>query len=178
MTLVSVTLLMCAFWEIVDDCLQVRMSKNSKLYAMSLSLRFSFDFLVSTTFKAIFAVSSFRNSSAQFFKPACRGVTRGAMGGAIPRAPNHYWGAESLRRAPKSPNNVTSAFFNTVHLLPKELRFEHGGRRRQTCFLPRAPFNLVTPLPAWCSNFGKLPNSLVKIYFYFSLLEAVLREYL
>jgi len=28
---------------------------------------------------------------------------------------------------PKSPNNVTSSFFNTVHLLPKDLRFEHGG---------------------------------------------------
>jgi len=37
----------------------------------SLSLRFSYDFLVSTKFKAIFAVTSFRNSSAQFFK---RGV--------------------------------------------------------------------------------------------------------
>jgi len=29
-------------------------------------------------------------------------------------------------RAPKSPNNVTSTFFNTVNLLPKDLRFEHG----------------------------------------------------
>jgi len=29
--------------------------------------------------------------------------------------------------------------------------------------------------PAWCSNFNKLSNSLV-IYFYFSLLETVLRE--
>jgi len=29
--------------------------------------------------------------------------------------------------APKSPNNVTSAFFNTVHLLPKDRRFEHGA---------------------------------------------------
>jgi len=29
--------------------------------------------------------------------------------------------------APKSPNNVTSTFFNTVHLLPKDLSFEHGA---------------------------------------------------
>jgi len=28
--------------------------------------------------------------------------------------------------APKSSNNVTSSFFNTVYLLPKKLRFEHG----------------------------------------------------
>jgi len=33
----------------------------------SLSLRFSSDFLVSTKYKAVFAVASFRNSSAQFF---------------------------------------------------------------------------------------------------------------
>jgi len=28
--------------------------------------------------------------------------------------------------APKSPNNVTSTFFNTPHLLPKDIRFEQG----------------------------------------------------
>jgi len=50
-------------------------------------------------------------------------------------------------RAQKCPNNVISTFFNTVHLLPKDLRFEHGGG--QTCFLPRAPSNLVTPLIRW-----------------------------
>jgi len=66
-----------------------------------------------------------------------RGVTRGER-----RA--HFPGAESLRGALKSPNNVTSSFFNTVHLLPEELRFWTCGR--QTCFLTRVPFNLVTPL--------------------------------
>ena len=39
---------------------------------MSLSLRFSSDFSVSTKCKAIFAGASFRNSSAQFFR--LRGV--------------------------------------------------------------------------------------------------------
>jgi len=41
----------------------------------------------------------------------------------------------------KSPNNVASTFFNTVHLLPKDLRFEN--------FLLApglAPSDLVTPL--------------------------------
>ena len=42
-------------------------------------------------------------------------------------------GAESLRRAPKSPNNVTSTFFNTVNLLPKNLRFEHGDAKVASC---------------------------------------------
>jgi len=32
--------------------------------------------------------------------------------------------------------------------------------------------------PAWCSNSSKLTDSLVNIYFYFSLLETVLGEYL
>jgi len=36
------------------------------------------------------------------------------------------WGCRITAGAPKSPNNVTSTFFNTVHLVPKELRFEHG----------------------------------------------------
>jgi len=39
------------------------------------------------------------------------------------RALNH-WG-----EAPKVPNNVTSTFFNTVHLLLQDLRFEHGGAK-------------------------------------------------
>jgi len=42
-----------------------------------------------------------------------------AKGDPIPRTPNH-WGA------PKSPNNVASTFFNTTHLLPRDLKFEYG----------------------------------------------------
>jgi len=42
------------------------------------------------------------------------------------RAPNH-------RRTPKSPNNVAITFFNTVHLLPNDLRFEHGGAKLVSC---------------------------------------------
>ena len=58
---------------------------------------------------------------------------RGERGGAIPRAPSHYGGAKRLQGAPKSPNNVTSAFFNTVNLLPNNLRFEHGGAKLASC---------------------------------------------
>ena len=42
-------------------------------------------------------------------------------------------GAESLRGAPKNPDNVTSTFFNRVHLLPGDLRFEHGGAKLASC---------------------------------------------
>ena len=78
-----------------------------------------------------------------------RGVTKG-QGGAITRARNHSGGTEILKGhqmiagAPKNPNNVTRTFFNAIHLLPEDLRFENGGC--QTCFLPRAQSNLVTPL--------------------------------
>jgi len=48
-----------------------------------------------------------------------QGVTRRARG-TIPRKLNHCGG-------PKSYNNVISTSFNTAYLLPKDLRFEHGG---------------------------------------------------
>jgi len=61
-----------------------------------------------------------------------RGVTRGQWGRNYPGAKSP-WGAEILRGrrmivgAPKSPNNVTRTFCNTVHLLPEDLRFENGA---------------------------------------------------
>ena len=38
-----------------------------------------------------------------------------------------------MRGAPKSPNIVTSTFFNAIDLLPKDLRFEHWGARLVSC---------------------------------------------
>jgi len=63
--------------------------------------------------------------------------------GAIPLAPSHYGGAKSLWVAPKSPNNVTSTFFNAVHLLPKDLSFEHGGAKLASC--PGCYLTLLRP---------------------------------
>jgi len=34
---------------------------------------------------------------------------------------------------PKSPKNVTSTFFNAVNVLPKDLKFEHGGAKLASC---------------------------------------------
>jgi len=39
--------------------------------------------------------------------------------------------ADSLG-APKTPNNVVNSF-STVHLLPKDLKFEHGGAKLVSC---------------------------------------------
>jgi len=46
------------------------------------------------------------------------------------------------RGMPKSPNNVTSTFLHTIHLLPKDLRFEYRGAKLAYC--PER--NHVTPL--------------------------------
>ena len=35
--------------------------------------------------------------------------------------------------SPKRPNNVTRTFFNTVHLLPEDLRFKNGGAKLVSC---------------------------------------------
>jgi len=66
-----------------------------------------------------------------------RGVTVESKGGTIPRTPNHHG-------APKSPNNVTGTFFNTIHLLRKD-RFEHGGAK-----LASFPGRHLTSLRPWC----------------------------
>ena len=69
-----------------------------------------------------------------------RGVTRGGKGARFP-------GVVSLRGAPKSPNNVTSTSFKTEHLLPKDLRFEHGGTEPASC-----PGRHLTSLRPCCQS--------------------------
>jgi len=64
-----------------------------------------------------------------------RSVTRGARGRNSPSAES-LWGRETTAggtESPKSPNSVTSTLFNTVHLLPKDLTFEHGGAKLASC---------------------------------------------
>ena len=66
-------------------------------------------------------------------------------GGYWGRARKHNaLGAESLRGGAKSPINFTSAFPNTVHLLPKNLRFEHGRAKLVSC--PGRHLTAVHPL--------------------------------
>ena len=71
-----------------------------------------------------------------------RDVTKGARGAQFHGrritlgSLKYCTGRRMIVEAPKSHNNVTSTFFNTVYLLPKDLR----------CFLPWTPSILVTPL--------------------------------
>jgi len=84
----------------------------------------------------------------------------GRQGDKIPRAPNHYGGTEQCdgrgmtAGPPKSPNNVISTFFNTVHLLSKDLRFEHGDAKIVS---HSAPSSLVTPLHMSASQMLNAP---------------------
>ena len=62
--------------------------------------------------------------------------------------PNHCGGAT------KSSMNVTSTFFNTVHLLRKDIRFKQGGTKLASC-----PRSHLTSLCRW---FLSLTNSATK----------------
>jgi len=61
-----------------------------------------------------------------------RGVTRGEKGSQFLDAKS-LWRRRITVGAPKSSNNVTSTFFNRVHLLPKDIRFEHGSAKLASC---------------------------------------------
>ena len=60
------------------------------------------------------------------------GVTWGKVGHNSPGAESLRCG-NCLRVAPKSPSNAKRTFFNTVNLLAKDLRFEHGGAKLASC---------------------------------------------
>jgi len=62
-----------------------------------------------------------------------RGVTKGGQGGTIPRASNDCGGRQMTAGAPKRPHNVASTFFNAIHLLAKNLKFENGGVKLASC---------------------------------------------
>jgi len=71
--------------------------------------------------------------------PPLTGVTTGGgKGDAIPRAPDHYGDAEMSQQFHK--------YFLQYSKFPSG-RPQVRTWGRQTCFLPRAPSNLVTPLP-------------------------------
>ena len=103
--------------------------------------------------KVFWEVPNFFNYVQQIFP----GGAKIFLGGASPPplvtglrvttgAPNHCGCAEWLRGAPKSPNNVTSTFLNTVHLLPRDLSFEQWGAKLASC-----PWRHVTSSRPWLS---------------------------
>jgi len=81
--------------------------------------------------------------------PVHRAVTKGGSGAQFAGHWITMEGAKWLRKAPKSPNNVTSTFSMQYVLHPEDHRFEYGApghtyifsgsnMGRQTCFLLRA----------------------------------------
>ena len=99
----------------------------------------------------------FDKSVRSFSYVQLRGVTRGSEGGRNSLDVESLWGrqitaggAEWLQWARKSHNNVTSTFFNTVHLLPKDISFEHGGTELASC-----PGRHLTSLRPWFNLFRK-----------------------
>jgi len=76
-----------------------------------------------------------------------KGVKERGKGPQVPGLQITMGAPNDCRGRRKSPYNVTSTFFNTVHFLSKDLRFELV--KCQTRFLPLALSNLVTFQYGW-----------------------------
>ena len=84
------------------------------------------------------------NQSSNFFVDVCVRNTRWSLPGAKQGARGaQFPGRRMTARGTKSPNNFISAFLNTVYLLPKNLRFEHGGANLASC--PRRHLTSLHP---------------------------------
>jgi len=70
-------------------------------------------------------------------------------------APNHCGSTEWLRGALKSPNNVASSFFNTIHLLPKDVECEPRGAKLASC--PGRHLTLLHP----CCTLSRASDKMV-----------------
>jgi len=108
----------------------------------------------------------------------CRGVTTRRQGAHNSPGARSLWerritagDGKCLLREPKSPNNVTSAFFNTVNFLPNDLRFEHGGAKLASC--PGRRLTSLRPC-SYVLCFSHCSNSLVLIRFFQSLTVTLL----
>jgi len=92
-----------------------------------------------------------------------RGATRGA-GGTILRAPNDCGG----RRKVPTMSQVLSS---VLYICFRKISVSNMGGGRQTCLLPRAPSNLVTPL-----FIGPYVIKVSLIFFKGSLLSTLIRK--
>jgi len=94
-------------------------------------------------FSWVYTFSAMLSSLRNWANHDSRGVTMGDKGDTIPRAPDHYGapnhcgGRQMSPRGAENLNNFTSTFFNTINVLPKNLRFEHGGAKLASCPGPR-----------------------------------------
>jgi len=75
-----------------------------------------------------------------------RGATRGGQGGTITQAPNHDGGriTAGVQNYCERPQQCHKYFLQYSKFASERAQERPCGR--QTCFLPRTPSNLVTPL--------------------------------
>jgi len=73
--------------------------------------------------------------------------------------------------APKSPNNVTSTFFNRVHLLPKDIKFEHGSAKLASC--PGRHLASLRPWVRWIFTTNHKPTYPVTSHWWVSILGRI-----
>jgi len=91
---------------------------------------------VAHTFFGTCAPKNFEEMQTRTFSYKAKSHKQGRNGGARgAQFPGRRvtMGRRITAGASKSSKNVTSTFFNTVNLLPKELRFEHGGVKLASC---------------------------------------------
>jgi len=81
-----------------------------------------------------------------------QGRNEGRKGGAISRAPNHCR-VRCMTPGDADKSQQCHTYFLQYNTLPSE-RHQVQTWGRQTCFLPRAPSNLVTPLTYSQDKFG------------------------
>ena len=108
----------------------------------------------------------------------CRVVTSGGRGHNSP-AVESLWGRRITATAggAENPNSITSAFFNAVYLLSKDLRLEHGGAKDASC-----PGRHLTSLRLCCTGgiseisfwLCKLPESCISYKFSIAFLFSLL----
>jgi len=72
-----------------------------------------------------------------------QGRNEGEQGDTIPRAPNHYGGAELLRGRRKA-RTMSQVLSSTAYLFPKDCRFKHGDAK-----LVHRPGRRLTSLCLW-----------------------------
>jgi len=77
-----------------------------------------------------------------------RGVTRGGKGSTIPRAPNHCGGRQMTVTGTEKSQQCQMYILQYSKFASERSQVRTWGR--QTCFWPRAPSNLGTPLRSDC----------------------------
>jgi len=69
----------------------------------------------------------------------------GGKGSIVPQAPNDYRGAKKSKQCHK---HVLQ--YSRLHLLPKDIKFEHGGAKRASC--PGRCLTSLRPLSSTCDK--------------------------